>query len=136
MSFRPVHRRLTAWLAALALMLGSLLPVLSHAVVVAPSGGQGWVEVCTVSGMAWVKQVSDDAGAASDSQHSMPGSDASMDRCGWCATHSPMAGLPPVAGPLLGPIAFAADVPAAFLHAPRPLFVWASAHSRAPPATV
>ena len=56
---RPLHRRLIAWLAAMALMLGSLLPVLSHAVVVAPSQGQGWVEVCTVSGMAWVKQVTD-----------------------------------------------------------------------------
>jgi len=131
---RPVYRRLTAWLAALALVLVGLLPVLSHAVV-APSQGQGWVEVCTVSGMAWVKQVSDDAGAGSDSQHSMPGSDNSLDRCGWCATHSPMAGLPPVAGPLPGPMAFAADVPSAFLHAPRPLFVWASAHSRAPPAS-
>ncbi len=131
---RSLHRRLIAWLAAMALMLGSLLPVLSHAVVVAPSQGQGWVEVCTVSGMAWVKQVSDDAGAGSDSQHSMPGSDASLDRCGWCATHSPMAGFPPVAVPLADPLVFAADVPAAFLHAPRPLFVWASAHSRAPPA--
>lgn len=133
MFLRPAQRRLTAWLAALALILGSLLPVVSHAVVVAPAGGQGWVEVCTVSGMAWVRQVPDDAGAASDSQHSKPGSGALMDRCGWCATHSPMAGLPPVTGPLMGPVTLGADVPAAFRHAPRPLLVWAGAHSRAPP---
>jgi len=128
---RRVHRRLTAWLAALALLCSGLLPVLSHAVVASSGPGQGWVEVCTVSGMAWVQQADGDADSSGLS--STPGTDLSMARCDWCATHSPTTGLPPVAASALVLPLAGTDVPPAFLHAPRPLFVWASAHSRAPP---
>lgn len=131
---RRAHRQLTAWLAALALLLGSLLPVLSHAVVEAPADGQGWVEVCTVSGMAWVHQVDDTAEGAALA-HPMPGGPFTLDRCDWCATHNPLAGLPPLAGTLAVPMVFGPDAPPAFLHAPRPLFVWAAAQSRAPPVS-
>jgi len=138
---RRVHRQLTAWLAAWVLLLGSLLPVLSHAVVRAPADGQGWVEVCTVSGMAWVKQVADigaDTAAAEGSAplaHSMPGTAFTLDRCDWCATHNPLAGVPPLAVPLAVPLVFGPDAPPAFLQAPRSLFVWAAAQSRAPPVS-
>ncbi|MGB4060619.1 MAG: DUF2946 family protein [Burkholderiaceae bacterium] len=132
---RRAHRQLTAWLAALALLLGSLLPVLSHAVVRAPADGQGWVEVCTVSGMAWVKDAAQAADDVASGAHTPLGSKPSLDPCGWCATHSPMVGLSAVAQPLFAPLVFGPDTPPAFLHAPRPLFVWAAAQSRAPPAS-
>lgn len=130
MFIRRVHRHITAWLAALALLLGSLLPLVSHAVVSAPADGSGWVEVCTVSGMAWVQTDAGDPSAGTQ----LPVHDMAQDRCDWCASHSPLSGLPPVAHPLAAPLAFGPELPPAFLHAPRPLFVWAAAHSRAPPA--
>jgi hypothetical protein len=136
---RRAHRQLTAWLATLALLLASVLPVLSHAVVSAPADGKGWVEVCTVSGMAWVKQVTDTAATDADGSaplaHSMPGGAFALDRCDWCATHNPLAGVPTLAVALAVPLVFGPDVPPAFLQAPRPPFVWAAAQSRAPPAT-
>jgi hypothetical protein len=132
---RRSHRQLTAWLAALALMLGGLLPVLSHAVVTTPANGQGWVEVCTVSGMAWVKQAADTAAADTERVHSLPGSPFALEGCDWCATHNPLTGLPQLASLLAAPPVFGPGVPPGFLHAPRPLFVWAAAHSRAPPVS-
>ena len=132
-------RQITAWLAAIALVLGSLLPALSHAVVSAPVAGQGWVQVCTVSGMAWVQQLpaaTADSAMANDGATDSPAAPAGMGQCSWCATHGHLAGLPTVAQPLVLPQVFVASVPAAFLQAPRPLFVWAAAQSRAPPALV
>lgn len=132
-----LRQRLTAWLALWSLVLGALLPVLSHAAVRAPQPGQGWVEVCTVSGMAWVRQapeavVSDDGSqppANSSLGMAMPG-------CVWCATHAPALGLPPVAALEPLPLIGTRWVPDAFLHAPRLLAVWSTAHSRAPPSSI
>jgi Protein of unknown function (DUF2946) len=135
---RRIHRQLTAWIAAMALLLGGLLPVLSHAVVTAPANGQGWVEVCTVSGMAWVKQVADatDTGRGAQQAHTLPGVPIAPDGCDWCSTHNPLAGVPLLAGSPTAPQVFGPEVPTRFLQAPRPLFVWAAAHSRAPPFSV
>ena len=131
MTTRSLHRRITAWLAALAVLWGALLPVLSHAVVAHQAGGNGWVEVCTATGMAWVNSADNVSTPDTDS----PASGMNMAACDWCATHSPLAGLHAVAQPLAAPLVFGPHVPVAFLHAPRPLFVWAAAQSRAPPVS-
>ncbi|MDD2547747.1 MAG: DUF2946 family protein [Burkholderiaceae bacterium] len=132
-----MHRHLTAWLAALALLIGSLLPVLSHAVVAQTAqDAQSWVEVCTVSGMAWVRALevdTDQARASAD--HSTDDTSVPsrlMGACDGCSGHAPLLGVPPLAAVSLLPIGPAA-LPQAFLQAPRTLFVWVSAHSRAPP---
>lgn len=129
------HHRLTAWLAALAVLWGCLLPVMSHAVVAQQVGDKSWVEVCTATGMAWVKSADAGLASAAGSPQGDTGSGISLATCDWCATHSPLAGLPTVLQPLAAPLTVGTDVPAAFLHAPRPLFVWAAAHSRAPPVS-
>lgn len=128
---RSLHRRITAWLAALAVLWGALLPVLSHAVVAHQTGDNAWVEVCTATGMAWVNSTDNEATPDVGS----PAKGMNMAVCGWCATHSPLASLPTVAQPLATPLAFGPQVPVAFLQAPRPLFVWAAAQSRAPPVS-
>ena len=125
------QHRFTAWLAALAVLWGALLPVLSHAVVANQAVGNGWVEVCTATGMAWVNSTDGQATPESGS----PARTTAMAGCDWCATHSPLAGVPTVAQPLVAPLAFGPQVPAAFLQAPRSLFVWAAAQSRAPPVS-
>ena len=129
MFLRCTSVRFTAWLAALAVLWGALLPVLSHAVVAHQSTSSGWVEVCTATGMAWV--ASADGAAAADSGDPLLG--MNMAGCDWCATHTPLAGLHVAVQPLAAPTVFGPTVPLAFLQAPRPLFVWAAAQSRAPP---
>ena len=132
-----LRQRLTAWLALWSLVLGALLPVLSHAAVRAPQPGQGWVEVCTVSGMAWVRQAPE---AAVSDDGSQPPANSSlgmaMPGCVWCATHAPALGLPPVAALEPIPPIGTRWVPDAFLQAPRLLAVWSTAHSRAPPSSI
>jgi hypothetical protein len=146
---RRLTRQLTAWLAAMAVLLGSLLPVLSHAVVAHTAVGQGWVEVCTVSGMAWVRQQGDEPGrmamygvapgasASSDAgdpgSPQVPSTSVTPSDCGWCATHAPALALPGLNAVAVLTTLGQADVPLAFLHAPRLLQVWATAQSRAPP---
>lgn len=142
---RRTLRHVTAWLAALAVLMAALLPALSHAVMsrLAATNG-GLVEVCTVSGMAWVSAdalsaVSADTVAPGQSQTGLQGSGSGdtgmvMAGCDWCATHAPGWSLPPVAALSLPLPVQLADVPLAFLHAPRLLAVWAPAHSRAPPS--
>lgn len=130
MFHRSPLRTLTAWLAALALLCAGLLPLVSHAVVPHLSASAGMVEVCTLSGMAWVK-VDGQGAANSGSGESAPG--MAMGHCDWCATHAPGLGLlPSVATAQLPPAVLAAQ-PAAFWQAPRPLFAWAAAQPRAPP---
>lgn len=145
-------RHFTAWLAALAVLMAVLLPALSHAVVARLVANGALIEVCTASGMAWVNpnaapaaNADAAAGSADASANPLAGNSTSpadmgkgvgmgMAGCDWCATHAPGLSLPPVAAQALPQAMPMADVPPAFLHAPRLLAVWVSAHSRAPPS--
>lgn len=141
---RRTLRHVTAWLAALAVLMAALLPALSHAVVAQQAAANGGlIEVCTASGMAWVNlgtapvRGPDAASGAQPtlSDNTLPADTGMvMAGCDWCATHAPGWSLPPVAALSLPLPMQLADVPLAFLHAPRLLAVWASAHSRAPPS--
>jgi hypothetical protein len=133
---RRLVRQFTAWLAALSVLCAGLLPLLSHAVVPHLSGAAGMVEVCTVTGMAWVKLDGEAPAAASQPGQSGDAPSAmAMANCSWCATHQPHVAVPPV------PVAFA--LPATVLSVPptasvlshHPVSVWADAQPRAPPLT-
>mgnify|MGYP006277999725 FL=1 len=69
-----------AWLAMWALVLQSWWPALSHAMVDATQNQ--WVEVCTQTGMAWVR-----AQPSSTDQSAVPPSDTTPKPCQWCLTH-------------------------------------------------
>ncbi len=124
-----LHRRLTAWVALFALVLGALAPTVTQAMVAAGDRGD-WLEVCSVSGMVWVQA---DTGEVSQQQPdgSAPDSGASP-HCPWCTLHGGAAGLPTAA---LQPDlpARLTDLPPAFYQAPLATTIWAPAQSRAPP---
>lgn len=132
MTFLRLYRRFGAWLAILALLAGALSPTLAQAMV-AGSDRADWLEVCSVSGMVWVKA---DTGEVSDHQpdDGQPVSSA-VQHCPWCTLHGASAGLPPVDPPAFVLGERATDLPPAFYRAPVGATVWASAHSRAPPLT-
>ena len=129
MAFFRLHRRFSAWLAMLALVLGALAPTVAQAMA-AGSDDADWQRVCSVSGMVWVKA---DTGELSDRQPDggVPLSDAGQ-HCAWCTLHGGAAGLP-AADPVPGLPARLTDLPPAFYLAPMAASVWMPAHSRGPP---
>lgn len=129
MAFLRLHRRFTAWLAMLALVLGALAPTVTQAMV-ADGERDGWLQICSVSGMVWVKA---DAAQPDDPQ---PGSGApqgqASQQCAWCTLHGGAAGLPAADLPPVLP-AQLTELPPAFFFEPTAAAVWAPAQSRAPP---
>jgi hypothetical protein len=118
------HRRLTSWIAALAILLASLAPALSHAL--ASATGSTWIEICTTQGSKWIK-------AGEDGSEHSPASAHVLDHCPYCSLHAPTLGLPPATHLAHLPLRLSLEVPLAFLSAPRTLHAWVSAQPRAPP---
>jgi len=133
MSCSRVHRRLTAWLALLAMVLGVLAPTVAQAMVASSDRAQ-WVEVCSASGMLWVKADASAESGVDQASHDAGGpmSDTWM-HCPWCSLHGGAPGLPPG----LATVELAArqgDLPPAFSRIAALSGVWAVAHARAPPS--
>jgi hypothetical protein len=118
------HRRLTSWIAALAILLAALAPALSHAL--ASATGTNWIEICTTQGSKWIQ-------AGEDGTERAPASSHLLEHCPYCTLQAPALGLPPATllDPL--PLRLSHAVPLAFLSAPRTLHAWVSAQPRAPP---
>lgn len=128
MSFVRIHRRLTAWLAMLALVMSALAPTVSQAVVMSSERGD-WLEVCTTTGVMWVKAENADT---DDGTLPMVGHDQGCDIC----THT-VTGAPPVLTGIPVPaIGHPFAQPTALASLAHPAVPWASAHSRAPPQFV
>ncbi|NEX61217.1 DUF2946 domain-containing protein [Noviherbaspirillum galbum] len=130
--FKPARLRrfvqhCAAWLALCAMLFASLMPALSHATGQGKSGAPAFSDICSVTSPA--------SSGKSPSLPSSPGLPmAHADHCLLCSLHG--VDLGPSA-PCIVPLplaAFAAERPPLFYAAPRSLFIWASARSRAPPA--
>ncbi len=133
---RHILRQFTAWLAALSVLCAGVLPLVSHAVVPHLSGAAGMVEVCTITGMAWVKL--DSASPASAPQPGQPDDPApamGMANCDWCAMHLPHLAVPPAPAALALHASVLSALPPAFFRAHHPVSAWAAAQPRAPPLT-
>ncbi|NDY91928.1 DUF2946 domain-containing protein [Ideonella livida] len=126
-SLRRYLQRLS-WIAWWAIFGLAVAPTLSHALAHQLAGQGRLVEVCTPQGMKVV--LLDEAGQA------VPGTAATLNHL----EHCPLCGLSAQAAPPAAPVAVPALlaparwVPPLFLQAPRPLFTWAPAQPRAPPA--
>jgi len=120
------HRRFAAWLAIWALLVAALWPALVQAAV----GGADkscWIEVCSASGMVWVKA----DGSTESQDHTAK--DRSL-HCPWCSLHGG-SGLPPRHADAVGVTAGTREVPGFHTPAPRPAQPLAT-RSRAPPQPV
>ncbi|MGE0348218.1 DUF2946 domain-containing protein [Hydrogenophaga sp.] len=128
MSLSRATHRLAAWLALFAMLLGALAPTVAQAVVVS-QGGQGWVQVCSASGMVWVQADALEAQVDADGQKPM--ADASR-HCPWCSLQG-AAGLPPALPSQPVALESRTERPQARAGAPTPSTHWPAAPSRAPP---
>lgn len=114
----------SAWLAAWVIMLGALAPTVTH-----------WLTQLQASNTLPGATICS-SGAHKSSSHpgTRPDASANGNHCGFCLPHDGSQGLPPVLALTLPLMEHRGAEPTLFLHAPRPLFAWASAQPRAPPA--
>lgn len=99
-------RRLTAWIALAAMLLGTLAPTVSHALALARTGLPYMQEVCTGSGMRWVAYPTSTADATEANRSSSSiSTDApagqqsvlTLDHCPFCLLVADRLGPPPAA---------------------------------------
>ncbi|WP_151638601.1 MULTISPECIES: DUF2946 domain-containing protein [Noviherbaspirillum] len=122
-------RLLTAWMALLAILLVALAPSISHAFAAKSPSSPKTVEICTASG---VKQVSVPY-EGTLKPFSTVKHDQHFEDCPFCRIHSDTPGpVPATVSAILNTVA-SFPRPFLFYQAPRPLFTWAPAQSRAPP---
>ncbi len=130
------RRRLYTWFAIFAMMASALAPALSRAMG-PDEGGRYLIEVCSATGSRFVELSAAEAvfyhghGVVADSEGGPQ--DDSFEPCPYCCPHAGGVALPPAAPPALRIPEGGALLPRLFLVSPRPLFVWASSHPRAPP---
>lgn len=101
--------RLSTWMILAIMVMAALQPAIAHAWRAA-HGGAHWVQVCSTSGMFWVRTDAAASPATDESGPSVPGSSpmASAGQCPICIGHG-AASLPPLTGTLsvLSPTGFA-----------------------------
>lgn len=121
--------RLIAWIAALAILAGALLPALGQAAA-RITGDHAWAEICTAYG---IERIATDVA---------PEPDDSSDRAGpslclWCQLHATSA-LPPAAVTELPRPRFTPGIfpRASSVDIPRPQFAATASRPRAPPASL
>lgn len=126
---KSMHRT-TVWMAFCAILMASLAPSISHVVATAKGIPNGWTEICTIFGAKLVK-IGDDA---PDSKLPAPKKATHLQHCPFCISHAVSLGLPPNTDFVIPVIKVPHVLPPLFYQASRPLFAWAAAQPRAPPA--
>ncbi|ALV05210.1 DUF2946 domain-containing protein [Roseateles depolymerans] len=116
-------KRLTLWMALVAILMMAVAPLVSQVV----GADREWQEICGVGGARWVQTSTADPG------QDLPQSPAHLlDHCPYCSLHADALGMPP--SPLAAlPALPAHTLPPAFLQAPYTLHAWLTAQPRGPP---
>jgi hypothetical protein len=121
MNFRKY--RLIHWIAALAILMSSLAPAVSQAVSVTKDGHGFVMEVCTVDGGKVQVNVKTDG----QTDHSDP-----MKSCPYCIAHAAVTPAFNTNLTFQAPQTLAL-LPQLFYQSPKPLAVWVTPPSAAPP---
>lgn len=120
-----VHQGAIAWMAALAVLLGALMPAAGQVATAGDGKAVHWLEVCTAFGLERL--------APDDASHRDEAPAGMRAHCLYCFTHADGFALPPLDLPAFLPYdGTGARLPQGH-QVPRPLFVRAAAQARAPP---
>jgi len=131
MSFSRSRFHIAAWIACFAILFAALAPTVSHALATSGNDTSLWTEICTAAGLKLVKS---EAGTDQHDEQSQLAT--GMEHCPYCLPQGAMPGLPSPPLTILPAAQAASSLPILFYQAPRPLFVWATAQSRAPPTSL
>lgn len=104
------------------MLFAALAPSIAHAM--SASRGETWAEICSVAGTKFVKV---DAGPVKQQT-------LHLEHCPFCATHAGSYALPPQPRFSIALLDAPEAHPFLFFRSPRPLSVWTTAQSRAPPS--
>lgn len=117
------HRKLVHWIAALAILLGSLAPAVSQALSLANSGQGFVVEICSTGGNKMTQVIGDDETSSSP---------AMVSHCPYCVVQ-PIYLLPSISAfKFVAPQGYIAQSSSSY-QAPQILSAWVRLPSRAPP---
>jgi hypothetical protein len=120
------HRlRRLSMIAFLAIFGLALAPTISHALNHARNASV-FNEICSQGMQQMVAGQADTGGDGQAAKH--------MEHCPLCSLSAAAMAWRQPAPAVAEPLGLGQALPALFLHAPRPLFAWASAQPRAPPA--
>ena len=123
MGMSKITRRLIAWIACCTMLFGALAPSIAQAM--SASRGEVWAEVCGVAGPKLVKTSADPV-----KQQTLH-----VAHCPFCVPHADAFALPPPGTALsVATLDAPASHPFLFYQSPRPLAIWSTAQSRAPPS--
>lgn len=127
------HQRPTAWFALALWVLVACLPTGSQAW--APSGAAGWAQVCTVTGMVWVRALAASPDPSVAAPDPAPADAAGMDAavCGWCQWHASLGLGIPSAPRFVDWPARTTDRPERAYRNAKTAVFWHGARPRAPP---
>ena len=119
------HRNIIGLIAALAIVLNSVMPTLSHLLTSSHFNSTFLVEVCTATGSKWV---------ADERQppRKDPGSGI-VPMCPYCIAHAAVVGLGPGNSLSLLALNLSYNFPTLFYQSPYPLYAWVSSSPRGPP---
>ena len=132
---RPMNSRarrpLLIWIACCAVLLNALAPSASQLFGATGGLADGWLEICSALGPRYVAldSIADDAAG----KPAVPAKSTDAARCPFCVPHAGSVALMPVVAVVLVASAVREVAPRLYFVAPRPLFQWAAARSRAPP---
>ncbi len=128
MRMTQATHRFASWIACFAILMASLAPSISHAVAAAHGTPNAWMEVCTVAGSKMVMVDVEQTAPATNEQS------VHFEHCPFCLSHAGTVGLPPAADFVMPVVSGDHVLPSLFYQSSRPLFAWAVAQPRAPPA--
>lgn len=122
------NRRFIAWFACLAILLNSLAPAISHAMASVQGKDAPWTQICSTSGNKFIPL---DLGLQGNDRQPQP---MAMEHCAYCLTHAGSFAVFTDVPLQFDAASLVYTYPALFYHSPYPLFTWAPASPRAPPA--
>jgi hypothetical protein len=129
MSYFRRHRTFIGLFASVAILLGSVMPTISHVIASRLSNSSFLSEICTTSASKFVAfNVQPDKSGQNQGDKSMP-----MEHCPYCSTHAGSFGIIPHHTLGIYKLALSQPFPKLFYQAPYPLYAWISANPRAPP---
>ena len=126
MRLHRLGRKISSWMALVAIVMAAIAPTISHALQ--GEGTTGWIELCSALGSRWVRPGNLNAGTDSPPVSALH----AVEHCPYCSLQSVALASPPAAvGVNLLSLKF--EPPAAAAAALRAPAAWRSAQPRGPP---
>jgi hypothetical protein len=128
MGMKTITRRYVAWIACFTMLFAALAPSIAHAMSAAR--GEVWAEICSTAGTKFVKASADQPPA----DYAVKQQTLHLEHCPFCATHADSFALLPGPSFSIALLDTPDTHPLLFYRSPRPLAIWTTAQSRAPPS--